>query len=167
MEASYQAHKGDFDYLLGDWEFTAESKQWGRFNGRWSAVKLSEGQILDEFRAFGGKDGDHVTTTLRNYNRFLEQWELIGTGEGSGLHDFGSGTRTGDEMRIEQTTAVSTGKPVLWRIRYYGIKPDRFSWTADVSRDGGKTWVSKHLVIEAKRIGPARSLGPLTPKPAQ
>lgn len=21
MQASYEAHKGDFDYLLGDWEF--------------------------------------------------------------------------------------------------------------------------------------------------
>src|SRR5258706_1230751 len=77
MESSFQAHKGDFDYLLGDWEFTAESKEWGKFSGRWSAVKLSEGQILDEFRAFGGKDNpDHVTTSLRNYNRFMEQWEL-------------------------------------------------------------------------------------------
>jgi hypothetical protein len=30
IEASFQAHKDEFDYLLGDWEFTAESKQFGR-----------------------------------------------------------------------------------------------------------------------------------------
>lgn len=23
LRADYEAHKGDFDYLLGDWEFTA------------------------------------------------------------------------------------------------------------------------------------------------
>jgi hypothetical protein len=27
IKASYEAHKSDFDYLLGDWEFTAVNKQ--------------------------------------------------------------------------------------------------------------------------------------------
>ena len=27
IKASYESHKGDFDYLLGDWEFTAVSQQ--------------------------------------------------------------------------------------------------------------------------------------------
>jgi hypothetical protein len=36
-----------------------------------------------------------------------------------------------------------------------------FSWVADRSTDGGKTWQVKHQTIEARRIGPARSLGPL------
>jgi hypothetical protein len=166
MEASYQAHKSDFDYLLGDWEFTADDKEWGKYAGRWSAVKLDDGQILDEYRVLGDKgETYHVTTTLRNYNKFLERWELIGADGGSGLRNFGTATRTGDEMHIEQTFGASTEKPSLWRIRYYAIGPDRFSWTADVSKDGGKTWTLKHLAIEAKRIGPARSLGPLTPGP--
>jgi hypothetical protein len=90
MEASYQAHKGDFDYLLGDWEFTTESKEWGKFG-------------------------------------------------------------------------VMSDQPSTWRIRYYNIQPDRFSWTADRSTDAGKTWVKDHQQIEARRIGPARSLGPLAP----
>ena len=33
IQASYAAHKGEFDYLLGDWEFTATSQQYGRFRG--------------------------------------------------------------------------------------------------------------------------------------
>ena len=47
IQASYAAHKGEFDYLLGDWEFTATSKQYGKFRGLWSAVRLDKGQILD------------------------------------------------------------------------------------------------------------------------
>lgn len=165
LEASYQAHKNDFDYLLGDWEFTAEDKQWGKYGGRWSAVKLDEGQILDEYRVLGDKDETYfVTTTLRNYNKYLDRWELIGADAGSGLGDFGTAIRNGDEVRIEQTGGASTDKPTKWRIRYYNIKPDQFSWTADISKDGGKTWIEKHLVIEAKRIGPARSMGSLTAK---
>ena len=27
LKASFEAHKGDFDYLLGDWEFTAKSQE--------------------------------------------------------------------------------------------------------------------------------------------
>ena len=42
IQASYAAHKGEFDYLLGDWEFTATSQQYGKFRGLWSAVRLDE-----------------------------------------------------------------------------------------------------------------------------
>jgi hypothetical protein len=63
---------------------------------------------------------------------------------------------------------VLTPKPSLWRIRYYDIRPDSFSWAADRSTNGGKTWEENHLRIEARRIGPPRSLGALAPfrKPA-
>src|SRR3989449_5709018 len=48
IKASYDAHQGDFDYLLGDWEFTSVSREFGKGHGYWSAVRLAEGaQILD------------------------------------------------------------------------------------------------------------------------
>jgi hypothetical protein len=47
------------------------------------------------------------------------------------------------------------------RIRYYDIRRDRFSWTADRSPDGGKTWISEFQTIEARRIGKPRSMEPL------
>jgi hypothetical protein len=164
IEASFAAHKGDFDYLLGDWTFTAESKEYGKMRGYWSAVRLDEGQILDEYRIVGDKEETYyVTTTLRNYNKFMDRWELIGADAGSGLQDFGTGRRTGTEMHIEQRFGVASGRPAVWKIRYYDIQPDRFSWTADRSVDGGKTWVKNHQHIEARRIGPARALAPLAP----
>jgi hypothetical protein len=164
IKASFDAHKGEFDYLLGDWEFTAESRQYGKFRGYWSAVRLEEGQILDEYRVVGD-DGEtyYVTTTLRNFNGALDRWELVGADEGRGLQDIGTGRKEGAEMRIEQTFGVAAGEPSVWRIRYYDIRPDRFSRTADRSTDGGKTWVEKFQQIEARRIGPPRNLGALAP----
>jgi hypothetical protein len=160
IRASYDAHKGDFDYLLGDWEFTADSKEYGKFRGWWSAVRLDGGQILDEYRILGDNGYTmYMTTSLRNYNGALDRWELVSFGEGNGLKDMGTGRRVGAEMHIEQTFGVTTGKPSLWKIRYYDIRPDRFSWTADRSTDGGKTWVTRHQTIEARRVGPSRSLG--------
>ncbi len=165
LKASYDAHQGDFDYLLGDWEFTSVSREYGKGRGYWSAVRLAEGaQILDEYRVVGeGGETYYVTSTLRAYNAVLDQWELVSVESGNGLHDVGTARKVGAEMHIEQKFGVMSKNPSLWRIRYYDIKPDSFSWTGDRSTDGGKTWTTKWLQIEARRIGPPRSMGPLAP----
>jgi hypothetical protein len=159
IQASYDEHKSDFDYLLGDWQFTANNRQYGKSNGRWSVVRLTTGQILDEYRLVDDKGATfYVTTTLRNYNAVADRWELIGMDDRNGLQDFGTGQRAGAEMRIEQRFGVAGGTPNTLRIRYYNIQPNSFSWTADQSTDGGKTWVKDFIQIEATRIGPPRSL---------
>jgi hypothetical protein len=165
VKALREAHQGEFDYLLGDWEFTSVSKEWGKGRGYWSALRLSEGaDILDEYRVVGD-DGEtyYASATIRSYNVLLDRWELISAEGSRGLHDFGTGRKSGDEMHIVQTFGVMSDKPSMLRIRYYNIKPDSFSWTADRSLDGGKTWEKEHLTIEARRIGPARKLPPLAP----
>lgn len=164
LSARLAQHKGDFDYLLGDWQFTAESKEHGNYGGFWSAVKLAEGQILDEFRVTG-ETGEtyYVTTSIRNYNKFADRWELVGADAGTGVQDFGTAQRVGAEVHIEQKFGVAGGQPAIMKIRYYNIEKDRFSWVGDRSTDGGKTWVPNHLKIEARRIGPARTMGPLAP----
>ena len=165
IKASYEAHKSDFDYLLGDWEFTAVNKQYGNMRGYWSAVRLAEGgEIVDEYRIIGDNGETYYsTTTLRAFNGALDQWELVSVDKGKGLQDFGTGHREGGEMLIEQKFGVMTANPSLWRIRYYDIGADRFSWSADRSMDGGKTWEKNFQNLEARRIGPPRSIGPLAP----
>jgi len=166
-KALHEAHKGDFDYLLGDWEFTAVRKMPEgpqNFRGYWSAVRLDDGQVLDEYRVVSDEGETwYVTSTLRNYNAFRDRWELVGASSGTGLLDFGTARREGDEVKIEQTFGVASGEPSVLRIRYYDIQKDRFSWTADRSTDGGKTWVKDFQQIEARRIGPSRSLPALAP----
>jgi len=162
QQALYEAHKGDFDYLLDDWEFTVDNKEYGKGRGYWSATRLDTGVILDEYRVVGDRDETfYVTTTLRNYNKAQDRWELIGTDAGAGLQDFGTGRRVGEEMHIEQKFGAVFEKPTILRIRYYNIQKDRFAWTADRSVDGGKTWQKNYQQLEARRIGPPRSLGPL------
>lgn len=163
MGARWEAHRGDFDYLLGDWEFTASSEEYPQFHGVWSAVRLPTGQIMDEYRVVGDSgETYYVSTTIRSYNAALDRWELVGMEGGGGLQDTGTGRREGDEVHIEQTFGVVAGRPSLWRIRYHSIGPDRFSWVADRSTDGGRTWTKNYQTIEARRIGPAREAEPLT-----
>ncbi len=164
IKGSYDAHHGEFDYLLGDWEFTTANREYGQGRGYWSAVRLAEGQILDEYRVVGDSgETYYVTTTLRAYNAVLDRWELVGMDAANGLQDMGTAERVGAEMRLEQKFGVMSARPSIWRIRYYNIRPDRFSWTADRSTDDGKTWEKNHMQIEARRIGAPRSLGPLAP----
>jgi hypothetical protein len=119
-------------------------------------VKLADGQILDEYRVVGDGDGDetyYVTTTLRNYSRHHDRWDLVGADAGSGLGDFGTARRAGREMHIEQRFGVGTPAPSLWRIRYYDIGSDSSSWSADRSNDDGKTTVSlRHACVTAGRV---------------
>ena len=83
---------------------------------------------------------------------------------GNGLQDAGTARRVGSEMRIEQRFGVAAGgTPAVLRVRYYDIRPDRFSWVADRSPDGGKTWLNAYQSIQARRIGASRALGPLVP----
>jgi len=154
-----QIHQHDFDYLLGDWEFTATNQQYGKFRGYWSAARLDDANIIDEYRVVGdGGETYYVTRTLRAYNARQKQWELVSTEKGSGLQNLGTGQREGAEVHIEQKFGAGTDNPSLLRIRYYDIHPDRFSWAADRSADGGKTWIKNFQSIEAHRIGPSRSL---------
>jgi hypothetical protein len=163
MRARWEAHRTDFDYLLGDWEFTAASEEYPQFHGVWSAVRLPNGQILDEYRVTGDSgETYYVTTTIRSYNAALDRWELVGMDVGGGLQDVGTGQRRGSEVHIEQTFGVASGRPSRWRIRYHSIEPDRFSWVADRSTDGGRTWTPEYQKIEARRIGAARNMEPLT-----
>lgn len=167
MAALLEQRKGDFDYLLGEWRFTAQHAEWGDGRGYWTAVRLASGDgshVLDEYRVVGEEDETlYVSTTLRTFNADRGVWELVSADEGNGLQDLGTARRVGDEMHIEQRFGVASGNPELWRIRYYDIRPDRFSWIADRSLDDGATWERSYMRLEARRIGPARSLGPLAP----
>jgi len=161
--ARWNAHHGDFDYLLGDWAFTSRSKQYGLGRGFWSARLLDvSGAVLDEYRVTGDSGETYYASyTLRAYNAAADEWELVTVDSGTGLRNIGTGHLVNGEMHIEQTFAATSPAPERWRIRYYDIRPDRFSWAADRSTDGGRTWTANFLTIEARRIGPPREFAPL------
>ena len=164
MKASLAAHTADFDYLLGDWEFTGQNRQYGKIHGFWSAARLVEGpQILDEYRVVGDSgETYYVTNTLRVYNAALDLWELVSLEGPFGLQNVGTGRKVGAEIHIEQRFGVLSPDSSLLRIRYTNIRPDGFTWSADRSGDGGKTWTADYQRLEVHRIGPPRTIAPMT-----
>src|SRR5260370_756959 len=117
MKASYDAHQGDFDYLLGDWAFPSVSREYGKGGGYWSAVRLAEGaQGLDEYRIVGDSGQTYyASSTLRAYNAILDQWELVSAESGTGVQNLGTGHRVGAEMHVEQRFGASSPTPARWR----------------------------------------------------
>jgi hypothetical protein len=160
-----KTHAADFDYLVGDWEFSGVNAQYGKMHGYWSVVSLDNPkQILDEYRVVGSKGEIYYsTTTLRAYNDRLDEWELVSMDEGSGLQNVGTGRKEGSEMHINQKFMGPNGSFSTLRIRYYNIAADSFNWTADRSSDDGKTWTKNFQTLDVKRVGPARTLPPLIP----
>jgi hypothetical protein len=163
LAALKTAHQHDFDYLLGDWEFTGENRA-GKFRGLWTAVRLPEtGQIFDEFRLLSATGDTFVLTTWRAYNAIEDRWELVSVdNRGTGLQNFGTAHVDGAEMRVEQKFGFGTSLSWTSRIRYYNIQPNQFSWISDRSYDNGNTWIKDFQRIEARRVGKPRSLEPLT-----
>jgi hypothetical protein len=166
-QEAYDQHNAEFDFLLGDWEFVQTRPSPSgpvQFKGFWSAVRSRDGALItDEFRIVDDKGGtSYVSTTMRAYNPFEKQWNLIGVEPTAGLMQPGTAWREGNDMRVDQVFGAGPNQS-HWRIRYHNIRPDAFSWKADRSTDGGKTWTENYRTIEAKRIGPARAPGALTP----
>jgi len=164
LQARYDAHQADFDYLLGDWEFVQTRPTPDgpvEFGGFWSAARSADGALItDEFRSVDDSGAtSYVGTTVRAYSPSEQRWNLVSVEPGWGGVHTGVARKEGDEIRVEQTFG-----PTLWRIRYFDIRPDRFSWRADISRDGGKTWIENHRRIEARRIAAPRPPAAMTPR---
>lgn len=159
------AHASDFDYLLGDWEFSGVNAQYGKMHGYWSAVRLENPkQVMDEYRVVGPKgEVYYSTTTLRAYSNARDEWDLVSMEDGSGLQNLGTGRKEGSEVHISQKFMGPDGNFSILRIRYYNIGNDSFSWSADRSSDDGKTWTKNFQTLDVKRIGAARTLPSLIP----
>jgi hypothetical protein len=160
LQALFEQHKGDFDYLLGDWQFTARQQAVRQIErpveGR---SRLATGQILDEYRLVDDKGATfYVTATIRNYDAAHDRWELIGMDDRNGLQDSAPPSGwAGNANRARSSVSQAAARPSCGSATTI-ITANSFSWAGDQSTDNGKTWVKDHIRIEAKRIGPARTL---------
>jgi hypothetical protein len=143
-----------FDFLVGEWDFVFQQKtgstqpgaEWSApISGTWSVRKVRDGLVVEDVWALSG--ASDPTLSWRVFNPSRQLWEMQGLKARRGSWDPGIAWGSGDTRFVEQTfTNVSQA-----RIRYYRITPNSFSWRADVSVDGGKTWMRDAWLIEARR----------------
>lgn len=151
----------DFDFLEGSWTVVYNNSQRGippNVPGTWIGRKESDGRVLfDEFR-LQGPDGRTATlgATYRVFDHVRSRWDMryvgliVVTPDGATTQPAQwaelTAWREGNTMRVDQR-----GRSRMLRITYYNISRNRFSWKADVSTDGGQTWVRDQIRIEATR----------------
>ena len=148
---------GDYDFLVGMWRFTFQSRQPdGRFGtpftGHWVFSKKETGGrgvlIEDHWRPDNpGSTWDAGTWTYRAYNPRRKLWEMQGIDTGNGAWQPGLMWSDGADRVLTEWYGT-----MLVRFRYFAIEPNHFLWRADATFDRGQTWIRDYWTMEAHRI---------------
>lgn len=147
----------DFDFMLGKWEFTAESKVPGvppKYHGRWTAERTGDATLVeDDFTALDDQGNRvYLGVTLRAFDAKAKRWttafvEPVRYREGPAAKwSLGTAWREGSEVR-----EASLDEQNRARAHFFDIAPDHFNWSMDRSADGGKTWITDFLRVQARR----------------
>jgi hypothetical protein len=160
-----EASAHDFDFMLGSWTFVADSKNPSnppRFRGRWTAERSGDNTLIeDDYRAVN--DSGEVTykgrtyrpgetiylgVTYRAFDARTKRWTTAFVQPPRATWSLGTAWRDAEVIReAPADTSPST------RARFYNIGPNHFTWSFDVTRDGGKTWTTDVVHVEATRVG--------------
>ena len=148
----------DFDFLLGNWtttirRFDADGHERLRQRGRWTGRKLHGGRIILDETVSYREDGTEVASmaTLRSYSPSTQRWQmtfLVAHQPALPIRFFGQ--RTGDELHLEVIALAGTPSPLLARVRFFEIRPDRFEWE-QATRQEGSTSLRRTVSIQARR----------------
>ena len=145
----------DFDFLVGIWEFRFQQRNpngtWNPvFVGHWFAdrKKNPNAFIEDHFRQDNrSATYDVGTWTYRVFNPQRKLWEMQGVGSESGQWQPGLCWADADNRYVIQHYGST-----IMRIRYFAITDTAFLWRADMSNDGGKSWLNDRWTMAARRI---------------
>lgn len=137
-----------FDFLQGRWDtqcarYSPDGTKILTYKGIWLGEKLKEGRIfLDQFTAFL-EDGTEIShmATLRTYSIENKRWEMtfLVSHQAQLVTEF-TGTLQNGEMCLKGVGSTLSGKPMVFRVRFYQITELSFEWENEVSLDNGKSW---------------------------
>ncbi|MCU0647071.1 MAG: hypothetical protein MUF00_03710 [Gemmatimonadaceae bacterium] len=152
-----------FDFLVGQWELTVTPKAAGlaqmihgapRYVGTWKAWKAFDGLgIEDELRVLDRSGNPAaLTVTMRVWSSTERRWVTTSVDAYRGRTAPATARWVNGEMLVDGQTVDPAGAAVLTRSRFTGIAPGRFRFVQDRSTDGGKTWTTGAMTIEATRV---------------
>ncbi len=146
-----------FDFLVGDWTYTAVWKTPNgerRGVGTWTARKAFDGfGVVDEWRILDAPGGNttYLGTSARVYSPAKGHWDMRFLNvRNATWHEQFAESRDG-EMFLWWTGEDLRGQ-FRMRVRYYDIDENSFRWRADRSYDDGATWIENWLMMEVTRI---------------
>lgn len=154
--ATKTASPGDFDFLVGLWEFRFQNRRKDGsyqppFAGHWFVEKrnVKGGMIEDHWRADAPTASlESGTYSYRVYSPSRKLWTMQGVNADVGFWEPGLAWTDGESRCV-----VQHYDGFMMRIRYFDITPTSFLWRGDISNDNGLTWTRDWWIMEGKRIG--------------
>jgi hypothetical protein len=145
----------DWDFLVGLWQFRFQQRYADGtfrppFSGHWSASqKNADGAMIeDHWRSDNpSSTWDSGTWTYRVFDPGTNLWAIQGVEPQRGRWQPGLTWSDSTSRYVIQHNGT-----VIMRIRYFNITPNGFSWRADLSRDGGQTWVRDWWAMQVQRV---------------
>lgn len=152
-----------FAFLVGQWEVTVTPRNTSlaarihgapRFAGTWKAWKAFDGFGIEDELRVSDRSGNPSTLVhaMRSFDPGKGRWTQSMLDVYRGRFTSAEGSWSNGEMTMTSAGTDAEGKPSLTRSRFFEITPTTFKYQSDRSTDGGRTWDSAVLRIEAKRV---------------
>ena len=150
----------DFGFLIGKWQ--GEGRTSGDYPGgagtyqmTWVGRYILDGHaIADESRILDTEgELERIFISFRFYDDDRKRWviEVLDVSASSMVTQAADGL--GKVQADDHGVTVMTGGPgPVSRERYSNISEDHFTYSHDVSLDGGDTWLEAIDVIEVRRV---------------
>lgn len=157
------AEAEQFAFLVGQWEVKVTPKVNSlaarihgspTYVGTWKAWRAFDRfGIEDELRIMDRSGNpNNLTHTLRFFDATQGKWALTALDVYRGRYTAAVAELKGREMTVTSSGRDAEGKPYVQRARFFDITPTTFSYVADRSIDGERTWETGVLKMEARRV---------------
>lgn len=152
-----------FAFLVGQWEVTVTPKNTSlaarihgapRFRGTWKAWKAFDGFGIEDELRVSDRSGNPSTLVhgMRSFDPTRGRWTQTLLDVYRGRFTAAEGSWADGAMTMTGAGTDAEGKPALMRARFFDITPTSFKYQSDRSTDGGRTWETAVLKMEAKRV---------------
>jgi hypothetical protein len=146
-----------FSFLVGKWEGTGRTKlpdgKVAEFAVTWIGRYVLDGMaIADEFHSSMPDGSPYLGISLRQYRTDVKSWVIEYLNVTNSFLRKQVGGTSGAVTTSDDSVAVLSQSPDAWsRESYRRHAPDRFSYSIDISTDGGKSWTVGQMEISFSR----------------
>lgn len=126
-----------FDFWVGEWEATWTGPNNQDLKGTNIIAKTTGGKVIQE--NFTDPNNNFIGTSISVYSTKDSLWHQAWADNSGGYINL-IGTIDGDKRIFTTLPQTKNGQTLIYRMVFYEIKEDSFTWDWEVSTDYGLNW---------------------------
>jgi hypothetical protein len=127
-----------FDFWIGEWR--VENQKGEKAGDSAIQLILSDCVVLENWTSVRGMSGKSFNV----WNPYMKKWQQSWVADTGDVQDFRDGEFKDGVMRFISDAWTRDGKPMLRRLSFHHLGPDRVRQHSERSLDGGKTWATEY-----------------------